>query len=104
MDTTKFLAYLRAERDRIAVAIAALETLEGINADSAPALAAKPRRPKSRRTRHLRAVGRNGISSTARKRSAPRQQEGRTRRASDAKLAADSRQMSAQAGKQRSNG
>jgi hypothetical protein len=61
MDTTKFLAYLRAERDRIAVAIAALETLEGINADSAPALAAKPRRPKSRRTRHLRAVGCNGI-------------------------------------------
>ncbi len=103
MDTTKFLAYLRAERDRIAAAIAALETLEGIKADSAPALAAKPRRPKSRRTRHLHAVGRNGISSTARKRSAPRQQEGRTIRASAAKVAADSRQMSAQAGKQRSN-
>ena len=103
MDTTKFLAYLRTERDRIALAIAVLETLEGINADSTPALAAKPRRPKSRRTRHLRAVGRNGISSIARKRSAPRQQEGRTIRASAGEMAADSGQMSARAGKQRSN-
>jgi len=69
MNTTKFIADLRAERDRIDAAIRALEALEG----TTPSPHGNSSKPASKRgPRQMSAAGRKRISDMMKKRWAER--------------------------------
>jgi hypothetical protein len=75
MDTRKILSELRAERNRIDQAIAALEALDTTAATPAARTnkpGPKPRGPKPGGRRHMSAAGRQRISEMMKKRWAER--------------------------------
>lgn len=74
MDTRKILSELRAERDRIDKAIAALEALDTI---AAPAARTSKPGPKPRGRRQMSAEGRRRISEMMKKRWAERKKKAR---------------------------
>ena len=76
MDTKNILSQLRAERDRINQAIAALETLDskggGFRRGRGRAGAASAKAPATRRRRRMSAAGRKRLSEMMKKRWAAR--------------------------------
>jgi len=73
MNTTKIIADLRAERDRIDAAIRALEALEGTSPSPRGQGSNKATQPKGKRApRQMSAAGRKRISEMMKKRWAER--------------------------------
>ncbi len=77
MDITKILAHLRAERDSIERAIAAIEALATDSTKFAATRQSAP--PARRKRRHISAAGRKRLSEMMKRRWAARKKAGKSR-------------------------